>query len=686
MKYRARLSRTQPSFTIFVFGSVLALGACVGNGNRGADARPDSSVESGDAAFPADTTPLYACPSALPSPTPLDGGVLPSRRPAAGLPALADPLIPGALPVTDVVFTIDTRQGVWPISQDIYGMNSPGPKQTIDPTLRITTQRLGGNRLSAYNWENNASNAGKDYHYQNDGYLSSSNVAGDAVRFVMDDAYAVGGGAVVTVPIGDYVSADKAPGGDVRTGGSTDYLSTRFRKNVAVKGAPFSDPPNSSDDSVYQDEFVAWAKGCAGAMPLAFSLDNEPDLWQETHPEIHPQAVTYDELCSRTIAFASAIKSVWPVAPVLGFVSYGWNGYTTLQNAPDATTKGDFIEYFLSQMKAAGANAGQRLVDYLDLHWYPEAQGGGARIVFDAVPTDATKLAAYQEARLQAPRSLWDPTYKETSWIANNLNAPIKLIPRIQQKIAANYPGTKLSFTEWNYGGGNDITGAIATADVLGILGRERTDMAHIWLLSGKEPFTFAGVRAFRNYDGQSGEFGDVGIAAANTDTVNTSVYASLSASDPGQVVVVAINKKGDVAVTAGIYLAYPANFGTAKVYVLAGDKAEIVSAPGLAAIDVNAFSYTMPPRSVSVLVFKGQVISPPLDGGVSIDGAAVSPSDADISEAPEAIDVVTIDGSADDLAGVGGQLWLSTNRGQSAEHGEVTHARKTWFDRQGAV
>ena len=620
MKCLAPSSRCHLSRLLLVslLAPSLLAGACAGNGGG---AKPDgggANLDVGSAnldvgsdakasapdAGPADRVPLYACPS----------------QPSAVVPTLAAPLVPGTPPGTDVVFTVDTSQGMWPISPDIYGMNSPGPRVAVDPTLRVTSERLGGNRLSAYNWENNASNAGKDYNYQNDGYLSSSNVAGDAVRFVLDDARAMGGGAVVTVPIGDYVSADKSPGGDVRTDAGMDYLDKRFRKNLASKGAPFADPPNQDDDSVYQDEFVAWAKGSTGSVPLAFCLDNEPDLWKETHPEIHPNAVTYDELCQRTVTFASAIKTAWPVAPILGFVSYGWNGFTTLQNAPDQS-KGDFVEFFLGQMKAAEATAGRRLVDYLDLHWYPEATGGGVRVVFASAPTDATKLAAYQDARVQAPRSLWDASYVENSWITGNLNGTgIDLVHRMQQKIAANYPCTKLSFTEWNYGGGSDITGAIATADVLGIFGREKVDMAHIWLLSSKEPFTFAGVKAFRNYDGQTGEFGDIGIAATNTDTVSTSVYASLASSNPNQVVVVAINKKSDASVTAGIRLAHPTSFGTAKVYELMGTSANIVPAPALAAGALNAFVYTMPPRSVSVLVFTDRT-TPPVDGGGSVDG-----------------------------------------------------------------
>ncbi len=622
---------------------VAACGSGNGNGDAGTNARPDAG--------PPDLAPAYACPAALGSP---DGGFAPSLHPAGAVPTLAAPQTPGTPPAIDVVFTIDTSKGMWPISPDIYGMNSIRPGVALDPTMRVTNERLGGNRLSAYNWENNASNAGKDYHYQNDGYLSSSNAAGDAVRRVLGDAWGMGAGAVVTVPIGDYVSADKAPGGDVRGDGSVGdggvaYLQQRFRKNVATKGAAPVYPPDQNDDSVYQDEFVAWVKGCTGDVPVTFSLDNEPGLWSLTHPEIHASAVTYDELCERTVRFASAIKAVWPTAPVLGFVSYGWNGYTTLQNAPDSWEKGDFIDYFLDQMEAAGATAGQRLVDYLDLHWYPEATGGGARIVFSSAPTDPTKLAAYQDARVQAPRSLWDPSYVESSWITSSVGGAINLIPRMRQKIADHYPGTKLSFTEWNYGGPSDITGAIATADVVGIFGREKVDLADIWLLSSSEPFTFAAMKAFRNYDGQGGEFGDIEIAASNSNPIDTSVYASLSSSNPDQVVVVAINKKSDASVTAGIRLAHPASFASARVYELAGTKADLLPAPDLAASASNAFTYTMPAHSVSVLVFAGTGETPPVDGG-AVDGGAV---DGGTSDAPITPPVDLDAGASDDARAV---------------------------------
>src|SRR6185503_3703980 len=312
--------------------------------------------------------------------------------------------------------------------------------------------------------------------------------------------------------------ADKNGGGDVRNSGP-NYLQTRFRQELPRKGAPFSLTPDTSDPYVYADEFVNWVnttypnRQTDPTRPIWYSLDNEPDLWSATHAEVHPNAVTYAELVMRNTTYAAAVKSVWPTAETAGFVSYGWDGYETLQNAPDSQANGEFLTYYLDQMKVAGATAGKRLVDYLDLHWYPETyvndgyNGQTTNRIVDN--TDATALAA--AARVACTRSLWDPNYVEGNWITDSIGGkPIVLIPWLKAKIAAHYPGTKLSFSEYTFGGGRDISGGVAEADALGIFGREGLDMATAWNWpdkAGDNQYEIAALRAFRNYDGNGAHF-----------------------------------------------------------------------------------------------------------------------------------------------------------------------------------
>src|SRR6185369_9402983 len=140
------------------------------------------------------------------------------------------------------------------------------------------------------------------------------------------------------------------------------------------------------------------------------------------------------------------------------------------------------------------------------------------------------------------PRSLWDPNYREDSWIMrDSLHEPIRLLPRLKEKIAHNYPGTKLAVTEYNYGGGNHISGAIAQADVLGIFGRDGVFAANEWPLASDESYIAAAFKMFRNFDGAGSAFGSTSIRASTDNVADSSVYASVDPSNPNVLIVVAI-------------------------------------------------------------------------------------------------------------------------------------------------
>ena len=89
------------------------------------------------------------------------------------------------------------------ISPWIYGTN-------FDSVPNATFNRIGGNRLTGYNWENNASNAGSDwYHHSDFGMASGPNdPPGTAFRGMIQSAAANGQAVLVTVPMAGYVAAD----------------------------------------------------------------------------------------------------------------------------------------------------------------------------------------------------------------------------------------------------------------------------------------------------------------------------------------------------------------------------------------------------------------------------------------------------------------------------------------------
>jgi hypothetical protein len=58
-----------------------------------------------------------------------------------------------------------------------------------------------------------------------------------------------------------------------------------------------------------------------------YILDNEPDLWNTTHRDVHPDPLTYDELLDRTLRYGAAIREADPEAVIAGPASWGWSGY-----------------------------------------------------------------------------------------------------------------------------------------------------------------------------------------------------------------------------------------------------------------------------------------------------------------------------------------------------------------------
>ncbi|MFC5470743.1 glycoside hydrolase family 44 protein, partial [Cohnella suwonensis] len=512
----------------------------------------------------------------------------------------------------NVSITVDPTAERANISPYIYGTNQDFPN-----TADYAARRLGGNRLTGYNWENNASNAGSDWQHSSDDYLCSSSVSGctvpgAAVSNFHDTSVANGSYSLVTLQMAGYVAADK--NGAVSE--SETAPSSRWRQAPYAKGSPFSLTPDTSDGSVYMDEEVNFLVNKYGSAATStgirgYSLDNEPALWATTHPRIHPAKVGAQELVDRSVALSKAVKAVDPAAEIFGPALYGFYAYYGLQEAPDwPTVKGNYdwyIDYYLDKMKQASATEGKRLLDTLDVHWYPEAQGGGQRIVFGGTGSVDT-----QKARVQAPRTLWDPTYLENSWIASSFPGFLPIIPRLKSSIDAYYPGTKLAITEYSYGGEGDISGGIAQADALGAFGKYGLYFASFWKLETNSDYVNSAFKLFRNYDGNGSKFGDVHVKADTSDVANSSVYASVKDDTNSELHLIVVNKSFDSPLNANIQIAGGTSYTSGAVYGFDGTSTALNQAGTISSISGNQFTYSVPPLTAYHIVLQAGNPTPP--------------------------------------------------------------------------
>ncbi len=330
-------------------------------------------------------------------------------------------------------------------------------------------------------------------------------------------------------------------------------------------------------------------------------------LWNSTHRDVHPDPTSYNELKTRTYQYASAIKAADPTAKILGPVLWGWSAY--LNSALDqATGNADraahanipFTDWYLQQMRAYEQTNGMRIVDYLDLHYYPQANG---------VALAAAGDANTQALRLRSTRSLWDPAYADESWIAQTAEGPfVRLIPRMRDWVNNNYPGTKIALTEYNWGALDDINGALAEVDALGIFGREALDLAALWNPpSSTQPGAFA-FRMYRNYDGGGSMFGDVSVSATSTEQGSLAIYAAQHSSDAALTIIV-INKTTG-ALTAALGLAGLTPTPKARVYrYSAANLGAIVRQPDQP-VTSGGFTATFPASSITLFVLASQTAS----------------------------------------------------------------------------
>ncbi len=527
-----------------------------------------------------------------------------------GISLLPDLSLPPAPTAATVAVSVNVNSGRHPISPYIYGMAFAPDDYLAD--LKLSINRWGGNDKTRYNWvQGNAENAARDWEFRNR-FVSDSGSAlpkpsSAADTFVSGDK-ARGAATLLTVPTLGWVAKDSdnshqsvgVPDPNHTDGyDPSDNRSRTSVRSMARKNALFSNAPTLAGGVVYQDEWVNHLKktfgdGAHGGVQF-YAMDNEPDLWDVTHTDVHPARMGYDAVLHNFLDYATAVKAVDPAAYVTGPVSWGWTGYNysaldrgddNFHTAADRKRHGGdpFLLWFLKQVRAHDVQAGARTLDVLDVHYYPQGSGiyGGQ--------TDR----AARELRERSTRSLWDPAYTDESWIGE----PVMLIPRLRNWIAAGYPGTRIGITEWSFGADKDISGGLATADALGIFGRENIYLANYWAYPTKDAPAYLAFKLYRNADGAGAGFGDVACAASSADANKLSCYAATD-SRTGDLTLVFVNKMPKATITAPLALHGLTPSGLVKMWRVSADN------PGrIAAFPPQPLkaSLTLPPQSMTLV------------------------------------------------------------------------------------
>jgi hypothetical protein len=531
----------------------------------------------------------------------------------------------GGPPPTNAVATIvvDAQRNRHPIDERIYGVAFASSAAVLT-NLNCPLHRSGGNTETRYNWELNAHNRGADWYFES---LADSPATPGAEGDEFVTTSRTGGAEpMLTIPmigwaprlgpnrgrLASYSIAKYGP----QTGSDAQWFADAGNGIRASDGTEITtNDPNDANQPVdvrFQSNWVQhlvtrWGPSTNGGVRYYF-LDNEHSIWHSTHRDVHPTGATMEEVRDKMIDHATMIKALDPDALILGPEEWGWSGYLYSGydqqygsqhgwgNLPDRAAHGglDYMPWLLGELRQRSTAAGLRLLDVFTLHCYPQGGEFGNDV-----------SSSMQLRRNRSTRCLWDPAYVDETWIATAM----RLIPRMKGWVTANFPGTALGITEYNWGAESHINGATAQADLLGIFGREGLDLATRWTTPGSTTPVFKAIQMYRNYDGRKSTFGDTSVYAGGPNPDQLAVFAAERSAD-GALTVMAISKALSGSTPATLTVTNFTSTGTAQAWQLNASNS-IARLPDVVFAGAT-LSNTLPAQSITLFVLAPMAAPPP--------------------------------------------------------------------------
>ena len=280
--------------------------------------------------------------------------------------------------------------------------------------------------------------------------------------------------------------------------------------------------------------------------------------------------------------------------------------------------------WLLQQLNSYYLTHGVQLIDYIDIHYYPN------------VPTDESTQANQKQFTDQV-RSFYDPTYPDPGWIgatgcSTGCNGPyVWLIPRFQQWIAQYAPNLsiQLAISEYSFSTNSDSlwSSTLANAEVMAVMGVQKVAYASRWESPAAGSVAENAYKLYLNYDGnKSRVMGSSVSTVSSTAPLLTAYSVYNSTTQTMFVLLFNLDFSADNAVSVNISsakLTGTASSVSASVWrmslaspTLSSQNSVTVAVSG-GGSHLTLSGYSVPARSATLLVMKG-VSSAPTPAAIS--------------------------------------------------------------------
>jgi hypothetical protein len=291
-----------------------------------------------------------------------------------------------------ITVKIDANADVQKVSPYLYGRNnsfsSTNPNWTLpdEDLIRLKDagvtffRESGGNNSSKYNWRRKLSSHPDWY---NNVYANNWDQAAQTLQ--------------KNFPHAQGMWAFQLLGHAAKTGTANfadwDYNRSQWwvgvSQNLAGKGEPNATGTKArkeGDINLYLEKWTAdssvaildhwFGTGGIGLKKAGiqyWNMDNEPEIWEGTHDDVMPKQISAQEFMKRYIDLAKKARQKFPEIKLAGPVTanewqwYNWTNATISDNGKNYP----WLEFFIKSVAEEQQKTGVKLLDVLDIHFYP---------------------------------------------------------------------------------------------------------------------------------------------------------------------------------------------------------------------------------------------------------------------------------------------------------------------------
>jgi Glycoside hydrolase family 44/Secretion system C-terminal sorting domain len=520
-----------------------------------------------------------------------------------------------------VTITIDPTKEVKAISPYIYGRNNSLPKESFATALTAAQKvqlkesgvRMlregGGNNATKYNWRKRLSSHPDWYNnvYGNDWDMS--------VKALRDELPANVQG------LWSFQLIGKAAKTDAQNFKDWDYNRSQWwegtAQNLAGGGQLKTTGSKALRDGNPDLYLENWpADSTTGILDHWFNtlnipknrieywnMDNEPEIWHGTHDDIVASTLKAEDFMQSYFSVAKKARAKFPAIKLVGPVTANeWQWFNWMNRITGADGKYyPWLEFFIKRCAEEQKATGVRLLDVLDIHFYPNETA--AEQVVQLHNVFFNRNYVYSGANgVKNIGASWDNSQNK-EYIFARINDWLNLY------FGQNH-GIKLGLTEL---GINNNTPSVLATTYASILGEFMKNEVEIFTPWDWKTGMWETLHLFARYNQTHS------VQGVSTDETFVSSYPSLNATKDSMTVVLVNRSTTDTKTTIINWSNFTTKNTTANVFTLKSLPASetFVShtqnalAQSMINILNNSINISLPPLSVTSIIISSKNSTP---------------------------------------------------------------------------